>query len=299
MTDYTKDIDRRTAERAFSGTSFDPEKRADAVIRDYNIMLNEDQEYLDSIGAGSEFDRYHDKFKSLYLAWLYARSNCISTMITGPANFPVRRAEKANNSERNKWQDFILFREKAKKAIYKKLNPFSGGVISADDPSALEKISNKIANLERDQVQMVSINKAWREYAKTGNNSALLKIGFSEEAIIKIQAEIDRAYSWEKQPYPGYMLSNRSAEIRRLKGRLSQLERAENITTSEREENGVRIVENTEENRLQLFFPGKPNEEIRSKLKSRGFKWSPRNGCWQRQLTENARYTVKEMAFSK
>lgn len=50
----------------------------------------------------------------------------------------------------------------------------------------------------------------------------------------------------------------------------------------------VTVKHNTEQNRLQLIFPGKPDPDMIAKLKSRGFKWSPRNTAWQRQLTPNA-----------
>lgn len=53
------------------------------------------------------------------------------------------------------------------------------------------------------------------------------------------------------------------------------------------------VVQNEEENRIQLFFDGKPNEEIRNLLKHNGFRWSSKNVCWQRQLTANARMTVR------
>lgn len=33
----------------------------------------------------------------------------------------------------------------------------------------------------------------------------------------------------------------------------------------------------------------------RDLLKHNGFKWSPKNGVWQRQLTPNARYTTERM----
>lgn len=47
-------------------------------------------------------------------------------------------------------------------------------------------------------------------------------------------------------------------------------------------------VINETENRLQLVFDGKPEEEERNILKKNGFRWSPRFKAWQRQLTENA-----------
>ena len=34
-------------------------------------------------------------------------------------------------------------------------------------------------------------------------------------------------------------------------------------------------------------------EETRSVLKSNGFRWSPRYGAWQRQLTRNAEYAAR------
>ncbi len=45
---------------------------------------------------------------------------------------------------------------------------------------------------------------------------------------------------------------------------------------------------NNEENRLQLVFDDKPDENIRNILKKNGFRWSGRFKAWQRQLTENA-----------
>lgn len=47
-------------------------------------------------------------------------------------------------------------------------------------------------------------------------------------------------------------------------------------------------VINNEENRLQLIFDEKPEENVRTILKKNGFRWSGRFKAWQRQLTENA-----------
>lgn len=34
-------------------------------------------------------------------------------------------------------------------------------------------------------------------------------------------------------------------------------------------------------NRVRLFFPGKPTEDVRARLKGWGFRWTPSLGCWQ------------------
>ena len=48
------------------------------------------------------------------------------------------------------------------------------------------------------------------------------------------------------------------------------------------------MVVNTDENRLQIIFDGKPDADLRAELKSEGFRWAPSQGAWQRQLTDNA-----------
>lgn len=47
--------------------------------------------------------------------------------------------------------------------------------------------------------------------------------------------------------------------------------------------------------RIRLYFDGKPDEETRKLLKGWAFKWSPNNGCWQRQLTNDARYATRQV----
>ncbi len=46
---------------------------------------------------------------------------------------------------------------------------------------------------------------------------------------------------------------------------------------------------NREDNRLQVFFDGKPDADTRAELKSKAaFAGLPSVGAWQRQLTDNA-----------
>jgi hypothetical protein len=89
--------------------------------------------------------------------------------------------------------------------------------------------------------------------------------------------------------YAGYQLSNNNANIRSMKLRLvelvQQLQRAEVADTEETDypELGLKVVQNNLENRVQIIFPGKPSEAVRSILKGCGFKWAPSQGAWQRK----------------
>ena len=109
-------------------------------------------------------------------------------------------------------------------------------------------------------------------------------------------------YSYERRGFQKYMLTNNGATIRRLRQEIeSELARLEKYTdgNKETERNGVQVIENVEENRLQLIFDGKPEEETRAELKKNGFRWSPRFGAWQRQLTNNALASLERLQCLK
>lgn len=106
---------------------------------------------------------------------------------------------------------------------------------------------------------------------------------------------------------PAYSLQNNLANIKRIQGRIAELEarervkevlRAEGEELTERnarEFKGGRLVENLELDRIQLLFPGKPSDTIRTLLKANGFRWAPSEGAWQRQLTNNARSAARNV----
>ena len=51
-----------------------------------------------------------------------------------------------------------------------------------------------------------------------------------------------------------------------------------------------------QDNRVQILFPGKPSDEIRARLKSNGFRWSPTAGAWQRMPSAWAWQVAREIA---
>lgn len=72
-------------------------------------------------------------------------------------------------------------------------------------------------------------------------------------------------------------------------------EKVEHETVAEN--NGIKAVNNTEWERVQLHFDKIPSVDVRAFLKKNGFRWSPAVKVWQRQNTDNglnaARYVVQ------
>ena len=157
----------------------------------------------------------------------------------------------------------------------------SNTAISSDDPEAVGKLRERVEKLETLQEQLKACNKIVksrrRDYPDEEKIRDLVALGLAEETATKL---LDPA-NFGGPGVPAYELANNSANIRRLKERIEELEQAGQDETTEVEIGEVRILDSVEENRVQVFFPDKPDEETRRRLKSSGFRWSPRNGCWQ------------------
>jgi hypothetical protein len=157
--------------------------------------------------------------------------------------------------------------------------------ISGDNPEAVNLYQKKMEMLEKQRENMKEANKYWRK-----NGTMVGCEGISEETAIKTDKMMETAYSWikEKGPYAEYRINNISAEIRRIKVKIEELSKLGSMEEGIEEYNWGEFKINREINRVQFLFEGKPEEGVRSKLKENGFRWSPAEGAWQRQLTENA-----------
>jgi hypothetical protein len=158
--------------------------------------------------------------------------------------------------------------------------------ISSDDPEAIVKLRAKIERAEKKQADMKAINHLVRKKDRDG--LAALGLDVSQVAAVFTPDFAGRV------GFPSYALTNNNANIRRMKVRIGQLEKAPTETT-ERAVGNVTVVENAEENRLQIFFPGKPSAEVRTHLKRNGFRWAPYAGAWQRHLNDSARIAAQNV----
>jgi hypothetical protein len=167
----------------------------------------------------------------------------------------------------------------------------SSSAVSSDDPDAVAKLQEKLAKLERQREQFVAINAALRR----GDDAALAAMGLSESTIAKLKTPDGSVYGG-RIGIPSYQLQNMGAEIRRLKARIDTMHRVDATPAGEWEGAAARVVDSPEANRVQVFFPGKPDEATRRQLKQAGFRWAPSEGAWQRQRSNAALYHAKRLA---
>lgn len=169
----------------------------------------------------------------------------------------------------------------------------NNSAIFSDDPEAITKLEARIVELKADHEKMVAGNKAIRTAKGNVDKAiqALAALGFNEASIQRAMFK----FSPNMAPI-GFALSNSSADIRRNEKRLEELRKQQAAGPREPVVVGdVTITWNTEANRVQIAFPGKPADDIRERLKSHGFRWAPTDGVWQRHANETAWYWAKDI----
>lgn len=264
--------------------SFSPEKRGKRLISDYSEELQEDINYLKGYNCDPEIiKQYINRYKNYFSSYIAAKGRTASPMVTGPANFPVKRNQKALRSEDNHYKIWREWREKAKKSILRKSLPEKTYI------SEIDRLKKEVEGMKLNHEKMKAGNKEIARAKKDNRDISEYLIhtfGISPHMI-------DWTMRW------GFGLSNNLATIKNKEQRIKELERKESERTkaeSESEKNeykieGGIILLNFSDDRLQVLYDNKPDGDTIFKLKKHGFKWSPKNKAWQRQLTNNALWT--------
>ena len=235
--------------------------------------------------AEGKVDYYCRKLADYFNAYYRNEASCPSVMICGPANFPTRKKERQNSRRdtlMKEWKRLEEYLQKIKNILY------GPQVIRSGDPDALETLKEKLESLINEKESMKRINAYYRK-------NGTLK-GYPEPFTKEQQRHIDFVFSHGMEKFGIFDTSNINQQIRSVKQRIERLEKEKSQGNVETESNGsFKVIENIDIMRLQIIFDGKPPEEARDLLKSHGFRWSPKNGAWQRQLTNNARYAYKQI----
>lgn len=233
-------------------------------------------------------ERYSKKMAEYYNKESSIGMICPSVLISGAGNFPVKKKERQVAA----WERNREFYNYVQGIIGKIENILYGKeIIKSNDERAIEKLEEKLEDMKKLQEDMKAANKALRLKDKEAGNDRLREMGCSEEVIEKLR----KPDYLGRVGYPDFQLSNNNANIHRVEERLKRLKAVKERGSSEQEYKTFKVVKNTEAMRYQIIFDGKPDAEIRTLLKSNGFKWAPSQGAWQRQITTNGKYALESV----
>jgi hypothetical protein len=299
---FIDDIPLVLARHAHLGTSHVPDDRADMERPEYASTLAADYERLAAYATTDEkrgllasgFARYREGYRSLCRAYLRSRGRCLSPMITGASRFPLRRNQKRNATSDHRLQEMIQYRRRALDALRKSLDPDSNPIIA--------RLKTNLAEAEQRQFLMREANAAIRRHAKEGEDAQV-------RALLVLDPKLDEGDVREwlipdafgRAGFASYQLTNNNANIQRIKGRIDLISRDKaTAPTTQRGDNGVLYEDCPADHRVRLFFSIIPAADIRARLISSGFRWSPWLRCWQAyrtpQTLERAKQFVRPVA---
>lgn len=225
--------------------------------------------------------------------------NASSAAVDGiPLGQPIlvgHHSEKAHRRALERSNNAMMrsVRESEKAAYYRQKAEAveSNDNIYIGDDDAVERLKEKIAKLVALQEQMKATNKIIRS-----KKSNIEKV----DALVYIGISRHRAYDMvgSQLMFPSYMLTNNNAKINAAK---QQLAKAEALASKEDREytiDDITVEECYSENRVRIYFPGKPDDEMRANLKRNGFRWAPSMGCWQAYINRWTLDFMKEITKS-
>jgi hypothetical protein len=186
-----------------------------------------------------------------------------------------------------KKMDKVLSLTKTAEYLERKAESLEGdNRISSDDPDAIEKLKQKLIELQAEQERMIRINKLYR----IGGWKEVREISEDDRKRCDIQMDLLKSQA----PFAPFEISNNSARIRATQKRIKELEaRANESARADINGVGFIITECPEDNRIRILFDEKPHPKTCKMLKSNGWRWSPTNKAWQRHLNQSGRYSVE------
>lgn len=262
--------------------SMDPERMGKHICIECSEDLNE---FLAQIPEELQAE-YEAKYLQKWREWLCALSRCYSVLVTGPARFNSRRHEKMNDYERAAKQRLKDWSEKVVKRINRQ-ERLTGW-------QEVERLQEKVDTLTCLQETMKAANKIVRSKKMSEEEQIyeLLALGFNEQQASEILKPTEH---WQSVGFATYQLQNNLAKI---KATQAAIERHKAMAEAEDKEitfNGGRVVVCNSDERMRFYFDSIPTVEVRNLMKRNAFKWSPKNGAWQRQLTANCKYDTKRI----
>ena len=302
---FKDDLSYDTLERSYAWISFDPEKRAKREQQDWadsmEQLYNSHAEQAQQTGAleayNAAFEKGYASLLKNYKEMISIRARTFSTGVTGGAGITARKIASNESLIQQEYEKLKIHNQEVEKLKNKlakiaKNTPAdqyeTGEVVKSVDVNAIAKLQDKIKQLEEKKEYIYRQQKAEKEYKKSKDSSVFEKYDIKKEDVEEMLDEINR-YGYALYSSP----ANINAEIRRIRERITGLEKNQSKGEEEILIEGGKIVKNGATQRLQIFFDGIPDKDVREKLKKHAFKWAPSVKAWQRTLTPNAIWDVE------
>lgn len=268
-------INEDLARQAKENMSFSDYKAGSATA-EYNAEVAEVTSRIEeakakvSPEAQIKLDNLLESYKVRYANWInkYNANGAghVSVMIAGPSNYNMSKHNKYLSRQGKLFEEYEEFKD-----IFYRIDAIAAGdrIIKSNDPEAIDKLKEKLAKAQEEHAGYKAYNAKAR---KEGT-----------------------------EPYAPYVLTNSNGRIKGIKDRIAHLERLAAQETKEvvietESVGAIKIVDNVEACRLQIFFPGKPSAEVRTQLKKNGFRWTPSISAWQSYRSENAKRIAQQIA---
>lgn len=174
--------------------------------------------------------------------------------------------------------------EKAAEYVSRAASVGTGG-INSDDPEALVKLREKLAELEKTQAQYRAINAAHKRFLKDPATAEASGLSDAEKRIIR---EYVPPYSWEPHPVAPFTLTNLSARIRDTKKRIEEMERLnvkrETLPESDTTEfAGGSVTIDRETNRILVRIDRRLTKPEHQIMRGNGYVWAPSVNAYSRK----------------
>ena len=264
------------------GISMDPERMGNHICIECSEELNE---FLAQIPEELQAE-YEAKYLNKWREWLAALSRCYSVLVTGPARFNSRRHEKMNDYERAARQRLRDWSETVVKRINRQQR-LTGW-------QEVERLQSKLDTLTELHDKMKAANKIVRskKLSEEEQIDGLVALGLNEKQAVEILKPTER---WQSVGFPTYQLQNNLAKIKDTQAAIERHKAMAEAEDKEIKFNGGRVVVCNSDERMRFYFDEIPSVEVRNLMKRNAFKWSPKNGAWQRQLTANCKFDTKRI----
>ena len=290
-------IDENTARRSHEMMSMSDYREGSATTEyqaavDRAAALVEQQKKKVSPFYHDKLDSLLDRYARRLAQWTNAHNrngaSCPSVLVCGPANFPTRKKARQNAREDSLWKEYEEIQ-----GILSKVKSVGTGSIDPADPHARELLEDRLQRLQNTLDKGKSMNAHYRKH-KTMKGFP----GMTDKTAAELDEAISRAPAFAQTPFPAFELNSIRVKIKRAQenlAKLDSLEQHKGDAANALEFDGGKIFLNMEANRLQILFDEIPADDLRTALKSHGFKWSRKNEAWQRPLTQNAIYDSKRI----